>query len=144
MTFGSILIYIAMHLSSPNAESPGKKPKLTAPVFRPVILKDSEYRSKIADDYNKATPYPYFVLPDVCDANLLRSVRDEIIENVEATYKETDLFKMLQTGDLANLDKLDPESAAKLPSLYALRDAIYSKEFRQFVTDVTGDLFLCS
>lgn len=36
-------------------------------------------------------------------------VRDEIIENVEATYKETDLFKMLQTGDLANMDALPAE-----------------------------------
>jgi hypothetical protein len=30
----------------------------------------------------------------------LFQVRDEIIENVEATYKETDLFKMFQTGDV--------------------------------------------
>ena len=36
-------------------------------------------------------------------------MRDEIIENVEATYKETDLFKMLQTGDLANMDALPAE-----------------------------------
>lgn len=31
----------------------------------------------------------------------LAQVRDEIIENVEATYKETDLFKMFQTGDVS-------------------------------------------
>lgn len=34
-------------------------------------------------------------------------------------------------GDLANMDALDPESAAKLPALMALRGAIYSPEFRQ-------------
>lgn len=33
---------------------------------------------------------------------VLTQVRDEIIENVEATYKETDLFKMFQTGDVSN------------------------------------------
>eukprot|EP00879_Flechtneria_rotunda_P030112 GHRR01032678.1.p1 GENE.GHRR01032678.1~~GHRR01032678.1.p1 ORF type:complete len:103 (+),score=6.08 GHRR01032678.1:297-605(+) len=33
-------------------------------------------------------------------------------------------------GDLANMDALDPESASKLPALMALRDAIYSQEFR--------------
>lgn len=46
-------------------------------------------------------------------------MRDEIIENVEATYKETDLFKMLQTGDLANMDALPAEQvrqkAARAP-----------------------------
>lgn len=45
---------------------------------------------------------------------------------------------MLQTGDLANMDKLDPESAAKLPTVRALRDAIYTPEFRQFISDITG------
>ncbi len=29
---------------------------------------------------------------------LLRGVRDEIINNIHATYKETDLFKVFQTG----------------------------------------------
>ena len=119
-----------------------------------------------------------------------RQVRDEIIENVEATYKETDLFKMFQTGDvsgaglvqgwsrgrrierragpagerrtgdapawasalspalrmsphpacpqLANLDKLPREQAAKLPSVFRLRQAIYSPEFRAFISQVTG------
>ncbi|KAF6252117.1 Oxoglutarate and iron-dependent oxygenase degradation C-term-domain-containing protein [Scenedesmus sp. NREL 46B-D3] len=41
-------------------------------------------------------------------------------------------------GDLANMDALDPESAAKLPALMALRGAIYSQEFRQFVEGITG------
>ncbi|KAI8476726.1 MAG: hypothetical protein J3K34DRAFT_222445 [Monoraphidium minutum] len=59
-----------------------------------------------------------------------RQVRDEVIHNVQATYKETDLFKVFQTGDLANLDELDPASAAKLPSLMTLRDALYSADFR--------------
>mgnify|MGYP001810994278 CR=1 FL=1 len=40
-------------------------------------------------------------------------VREEIIENVEATYKETDLFKMFQTGDLANLDALPAEQGQR-------------------------------
>ena len=65
-------------------------------------------------------------------------VRNEIIDNIEATYKETDLFKMLQTGDLANLDALDPASAAKLPGLLRLRDAIYSPQFRAFISGITG------
>ena len=65
-------------------------------------------------------------------------VREEIINNIEATYKETDLFKMFQTGDLANMDALDRDSAAKLPTVLRLRDALYAPEFRAFISEVTG------
>ena len=39
-------------------------------------------------------PYKHCVLKDVFDAKALAAVRDEIINNIEATYKETDLFKV--------------------------------------------------
>lgn len=104
------------------------------------MLTDQNFRKELAVQYNTASPYPHCVIKDICNPDLLRAVRDEIIENVQATYKETDLFKMLQTGDLANMDKLDPESAAKLPNLLSLRDAIYSPEFRQFISQVLGKI----
>lgn len=65
-------------------------------------------------------------------------IREEIIVNLQATYKETDLFKVFQTGDLANIDTTDKEHASKLPNLLALRAALYSDEFRTFVRDITG------
>lgn len=65
-------------------------------------------------------------------------VREEIITNLQATYKETDLFKVFQTGDLANIDQQDEQHATKLPGLLALRAALYSQQFRQLVRDVTG------
>lgn len=43
-----------------------------------------------------------------------------------------------QTGDLASLDFLSPEQIALLPNLLALRDAIYSPQFRSFLRAVTG------
>ena len=107
-------------------------------IIRPSLLAEPETRRELAAAYAAAEPYPHCVIDTICDPELLKLVRMEIIENVEATYKETDLFKMLQTGDLANLDKLDPEAAAKLPTLRILRDAIYSPQFRQFVSDITG------
>lgn len=69
---------------------------------------------------------------------LLRSVRDEVRANVQFTPKETDIYKIHQSGDLANLDGLDDESLSKLPSLLALRDAIYSETFRKYIADITG------
>ena len=72
------------------------------------------------------------------DDALLRSVRDEIRENVSFTPKETDIYKIHQSGDLANLDGLEDEALAKLPSMLALRDALYSESFRNYVSHITG------
>ena len=52
-------------------------------------------------------------------------------------FKETDLFKVYQTGELANLD-LDAKLSKKMPELMALRSALYSNEFRDFVSKITG------
>ena len=54
------------------------------------------------------------------------------------TPKETDIYKIHQSGDLANLDGLDDEALSKLPSLLALRDALYSQTFRDYVSHITN------
>jgi Rps23 Pro-64 3,4-dihydroxylase Tpa1-like proline 4-hydroxylase len=78
------------------------------------------------------------VIPNLVDDWLLRRVRAEVQENVHFTPKETDIYKIHQSGDLANLDGLENEALAKLPSLLKLRDALYSPEFRKYVATVTG------
>lgn len=78
------------------------------------------------------------MIHELVDDKLLRSVRDEVRANVQFTPKETDIYKIHQSGDLANLDGLDDESLAKLPSLLALRDAVYSETFRDYVSSITG------
>jgi prolyl 3-hydroxylase /prolyl 3,4-dihydroxylase len=70
--------------------------------------------------------------------DLLRAVREEIRENVHFTPKETDIYKIHQSGDLANLDGLDDGALEKLPSLLKLRDAMYSSSFRKYVSTITG------
>jgi len=57
---------------------------------------------------------------------------------VHFTPKETDIYKIHQSGDLANLDGLDDEALSKLPSLLALRDALYSQTFRDYVSHITN------
>lgn len=69
---------------------------------------------------------------------LLRSVRDEIQEHLSFTEKETDIYKIFQSGDLANLDGLDDASLSQLPSLLQLRDALYSAKFREYLSSLTG------
>ncbi len=68
----------------------------------------------------------------------MRNVRSEVQENLSFTPKETDIYKIHQSGDLANLDGLDDSSLRLLPSLLTLRDALYSPTFREYLSTVTG------
>ena len=65
-------------------------------------------------------------------------MRSEIQENLSFTPKETDIYKIHQSGDLANLDGLDNSSLERLPSLLILRDALYSSVFREYLAKITG------
>ncbi|KAK9439055.1 2-oxoglutarate and Fe(II) dioxygenase domain containing protein 1 [Metarhizium brunneum] len=101
-------------------------------------LFDKSVLDSYTREYATSSPYKHAVIHELVDDKLLRSVRAEVRENVQFTLKETDIYKIHQSGDLANLDGLDDESLAKLPSLLALRDAIYSETFRDYVSGITG------
>ncbi|KAH7196835.1 Oxoglutarate and iron-dependent oxygenase degradation C-term-domain-containing protein [Fusarium flagelliforme] len=100
-------------------------------------LFDQKVLNSYTEQYAQSEPYKHAVINGLVDDSLLRSVRSEIKANVEFTPKETDIYKIHQSGDLANLDGLDDESLAKLPSLLKLRDAIYSESFRNYVSHIT-------
>ncbi|PWW79393.1 hypothetical protein C7212DRAFT_273030 [Tuber magnatum] len=126
-------------------QSPTKKGKSSAgsiptdfePFFREGLFDEAvegEYRS----EYAAAEPYKHAVIHGLIDDTLLRNVREEVLKNVEFAPKETDIYRIHQSGDLANLDGL-PKSALKLlPSLRQLRDSLYSKLFRDYVCGITG------
>ncbi|KAK1688226.1 Oxoglutarate and iron-dependent oxygenase degradation C-term-domain-containing protein [Colletotrichum godetiae] len=101
-------------------------------------LFDKKVHDAYTKQYAESSPYKHSVINGLVDDALLRSVRDEIRENVSFTPKETDIYKIHQSGDLANLDGLDDDALAKLPSLLSLRDAIYSETFRDYVSHITG------
>lgn len=82
--------------------------------------------------------FKHGVIRDLVSPELLRSVRSEIRENLSFTPKETDIYKIHQSGDLANLDGLDDSSLKLLPSLLTLRDSLYSSAFRDYLSTITG------
>ncbi|KAI1735967.1 Oxoglutarate and iron-dependent oxygenase degradation C-term-domain-containing protein [Xylaria scruposa] len=101
-------------------------------------LFDKKVLSQYTQEYAESAPYKHAVIHELIDDKLLRAVRNEIKDNVMFTPKETDIYKIHQSGDLANLDGLGDDALAKLPSLLALRDAMYSQPFREYVAHVTG------
>lgn len=78
------------------------------------------------------------MIHNLIDDSLLRSVRSEALENLHFTPKETDIYRIHQSGDLANLDGLPQLAKARLPSLRQLRDSLYSKTFRDYICAVSG------
>ncbi|KAG7292107.1 hypothetical protein NEMBOFW57_002140 [Staphylotrichum longicolle] len=101
-------------------------------------LFDKAVLNKYTSQYASSTPYKHSVIQGLVADDLLRKVRSEIKANVHFTPKETDIYKIHQSGDLANLDGLDDDALAKLPSLLALRDALYSQTFRDYVSHITN------
>ncbi|RYC58057.1 hypothetical protein CHU98_g8167, partial [Xylaria longipes] len=101
-------------------------------------LFDKKVLNQYTQEYAESAPYKHAVIHELIDDKLLRAVRNEIKDNVMFTPKETDIYKIHQSGDLANLDGLGDDALAKLPSLLALRDAMYSQPFRDYVAHVTG------
>ncbi|KZT62765.1 hypothetical protein CALCODRAFT_548749 [Calocera cornea HHB12733] len=92
----------------------------------------------LAQAYEDSEPYKHAVLDALVDDELLSKVKDEIIGELRFAEKETDIYKVHQTGDLASLNYLTPAQRALFPSLLRLRNALYSAPFRQFMRAVTG------
>lgn len=105
--------------------------------FSPGLL-TIEKKDQFAKSYTNSQPYRHAVIDGLIDDSLLRRARTEIIDELRFTEKETDIYKVNQTGDLANLDGLPTEEAKRLENVLQVRNAIYSDEFRSWLEHVTG------
>ncbi|EJU06373.1 hypothetical protein DACRYDRAFT_97845 [Dacryopinax primogenitus] len=105
--------------------------------FVPDLFEQATVK-KLADAYEASEPYKHAVLDRLVDDDLLKKVKDEILGELRFAEKETDIYKVHQTGDLASLNYLTPEQLTLFPSLLRLRNALYSTPFRRFVRGVTG------
>lgn len=117
--------------------SPGAQAGTRGTAFRSDLF-DDKTRDSFRKYYEQSGPYPHAVVPSLIQEQLLRSVRREVSNHVHFTLKETDIYRIHQSGDLANLSNLPVEALKHLPSLVELRDALYSTEFREWVSFVTG------
>lgn len=96
------------------------------------------FQDSLQSDITNSQPYRWGTVTELFDETLLRNVRKEVLHEIAFTKKETDIYKVHQSGDLANLSGLNWEDLSRLPSLAKLRAGIYSEEFRDFISNVTG------
>ncbi|KAF9057787.1 Oxoglutarate and iron-dependent oxygenase degradation C-term-domain-containing protein [Panaeolus papilionaceus] len=133
---------------SPKPDSPTKRQKLNVQKSLPSApdpttlfannLFDHNNIARLNADYQNSQPFNYAVVEKLFQDDLLRNVKDECLADLNFTEKETDIYKVNQTGDLASLNYLSANEISKLPNLLQLRNALYSKQFREFLQAVTG------
>ncbi|KAK6459343.1 Oxoglutarate and iron-dependent oxygenase degradation C-term-domain-containing protein [Scheffersomyces xylosifermentans] len=99
---------------------------------------DENFQNEMTKEIAASQPYRWGTIRELMDDTLLRNVRSEVLSEIAFTKKETDIYKVFQSGDLANLSGLDWDDLSRLPSLFKLRAAIYSEEFRDVVSKITG------
>ncbi|RDB20118.1 Prolyl 3,4-dihydroxylase ofd1 [Hypsizygus marmoreus] len=101
-------------------------------------LFDHNATAKLHAGYVANEPFKYAVIEKLFQDELLKKVKDECLSELSFTEKETDIYKVNQTGDLASLNYLTSSQISLLPNLLTLRDALYSPKFREFLQAVTG------
>ncbi|CDO94295.1 unnamed protein product [Kluyveromyces dobzhanskii CBS 2104] len=98
---------------------------------------DQSFQDQLKQEIQDAQPYNWGTIRDLVDPNLLCEVRKEIETYIHFTQKETDIYKVNQSGDLANLSGLDDADLSKLPNLVKLRELLYSEKYRDFIAYVS-------
>ncbi|KAG5729228.1 PKHD-type hydroxylase ofd1, partial [Termitomyces sp. T112] len=101
-------------------------------------LFDHNTTAKLHATYRANEPFKYAVVEKLFQDELLKKVKDECLSELSFTEKETDIYKVNQTGDLASLNYLTDAQISLLPNILTLRNALYSEKFRSFLQTVTG------
>lgn len=103
-------------------------------VDEPLVVRE-DFLS-LGPDRIVAFPFTHAVLQPFSEG-FLSSVKDQLLM-LNAGFKETDLFRVNQTGELANIDGLPVEEREKLWALVRLRNELYGQGFRNVIERITG------
>jgi Rps23 Pro-64 3,4-dihydroxylase Tpa1-like proline 4-hydroxylase len=91
----------------------------------------------VQKSYALATPFPHAQVFEVFEPDFLNAVKEEIKRETTVNFKESDLFRVYQSIDLANLQPDTPQ-ARKLKHVMRLRALLYSQEWRGVMEELTG------
>ncbi|KAL3922446.1 MAG: hypothetical protein SGILL_002199 [Bacillariaceae sp.] len=93
-------------------------------------------RSEIQKTYATAKPYPHAQIFDLFQPDFLNTIKEEIKSQTTVNFKESDLFRVYQSIDMANLEPGTP-LAKKLIHVMKLRELLYSQEWRSTMEEMT-------
>ena len=108
-------------------------------VFDNVL--DPRVRTKTREDeliqsYLSSKPYPHARIENMFEIDFLTACKEQIKQNSKVNFKETDLFRVYQSVDLANLVP-GSEDSQQMPSVMQLRQVLYSQEWRAYMERLT-------
>ncbi|ORY77590.1 Oxoglutarate and iron-dependent oxygenase degradation C-term-domain-containing protein [Leucosporidium creatinivorum] len=133
--------------ASPDSAPAAKRVKTGSPSLANVEAAALPFHSTLLDpaniqrlhqEHESSAPYKHAIINQLFEPEFLKKARQEIVEQISFREKETDIYRINQTGDLTNLSGLPESELALLPTLLSLRDALYSQTFRSFLQSVTG------
>lgn len=125
-------------ISGDKKESPVHKKAKTTASFQDVLghnILTEEREKSLQEQYWNATPYRHARIENVFQPDFLSECKEQIKNNSKVNFKETDLFRVYQSIDLANLEP-NSDLAQKMPAVMQLRQVLYSQEWRSFVERV--------
>jgi Rps23 Pro-64 3,4-dihydroxylase Tpa1-like proline 4-hydroxylase len=120
-----------------NGGDSNKRPKLNT-MFQEILAPDVvEREDEVKKAYLESAPYSHAHMQRVFRPEFLRSVKEEIKSHTKVKFKESDLFRVYQSIDMANLEP-GSELSIQLPHVMKLRELLYSQEWRSFIEGLAG------
>ena len=115
-----------------------KKRMKAGSVLQQVLSPETlEKESELKAYYSASKPYPHGYIENIFQPDFLFEVKEEIKSHSKVNFKESDLFRVYQSIDMANLQP-DSDLAKSLPSLMTLREVLYSQEWTSFIERMAG------
>lgn len=119
-----------------DVEEPASRKKSKPDPLRLISQNIFNRKDELKQEYALNKPYPHVVLSDLFEDSFLEKLILEIKDHSVVTFKESDLYKVYQSMDFANLNPNDPDVVKKLPHVMQLRELLYSTEWRRFIEEV--------
>mmetsp|Transcript_14322 Transcript_14322/g.18716 ORF Transcript_14322/g.18716 Transcript_14322/m.18716 type:complete len:585 (-) Transcript_14322:135-1889(-) len=120
-----------------SKENPLKKLKTTGIALSEYVQSHIfEKENELREKYVGSKPYSHGLFESVFREDFLRKVKDEIKKTSKVTFKESDLFRVYQSIDMANLS--DKDHSDTLPTVLELRRILYSDAWRSLIERMCG------
>lgn len=121
-----------------KGDNGSSKRSKTTSVMDEILSSDViDREEEIKLSYKSSEPFQHAQIVNLFDPSYLLSVKEEIKSQTKVNFKESDLFRVFQSIDLANLQP-GTELAQQLPHVMKLRELLYSQEWRSFVERLAG------